>query len=86
MYNLDFLITMINSMILQYLNIVNNNNKLNIVNKSIIQDSVNELSQKQSIIQKTMEIMAYNDEELNQLSYNLALRYDHRTYCEYYTE
>ena len=56
------------------------------MNKSIIQNSVNELSQKQSIIQKTMEIMAYNDEEMNQLSYELALRYDHRTYCEYYTE
>ena len=38
----------------------------------------------QSIIQKTLQIMAYNDEELNQLSYNLALKNDNRTYCEYY--
>ena len=29
--------------------------------------------------------MAYNDEEMNQLSYNLALTYDNRTYCEYYS-
>ena len=28
--------------------------------------------------------MAYNDEELNNLKYQLALKYDHRTYCEYY--
>ena len=28
--------------------------------------------------------MAYNDEELNNLKYELALKYDHRTYCEYY--
>ena len=28
--------------------------------------------------------MAYNDQELNQLSYKLALKYDTRTYCEYY--
>ena len=44
----------------------------------------NEISQKELIIQKTREIMAYNDEELNLLSYNIALKYDKRTYCEYY--
>ena len=54
------------------------------MNKSIISNSLNELSQKQSIIQKTREIMAYNDEEFNQLSYELALQYDSRTYCKYY--
>ena len=55
------------------------------MNKSINFNTKNELYQKQSIIQKTREIMAYNDEELNQLSYNLALQYDKRTFCEYYT-
>ena len=28
--------------------------------------------------------MAYNDDEMNNLSYKLALEYDKRTYCEYY--
>ena len=28
--------------------------------------------------------MAYNDEELNDLKYELALKYDHRTFSEYY--
>ena len=35
-------------------------------------------------IEKIKSIMAYNNEELNKLSYNLALKYDKRTYCEYY--
>jgi hypothetical protein len=35
-------------------------------------------------IEKIKLIMAYNNEELNKLSYNLALKYDKRTYCEYY--
>ena len=66
-----------------YLNLFNNN-KYDILNKNIIPYSLNKLSKKQSIIQKTREIMAYNDEELNQLSYELALQYDNRTFCEYY--
>ena len=28
--------------------------------------------------------MNYNDDELNELSYDLALQYDKRTYCQYY--
>ena len=69
----------------KYFNYINSNNsKYNFMNKSIIQNSKNELSQKQSIIQKTMKIIAYNDEELNQLSYELALKNDNRTYCQYY--
>ena len=52
--------------------------------ESINQNNIIELPQKETIIQKTLEIMAYNDEELNQLSYPLALRSDNRTYCEYY--
>ena len=35
-------------------------------------------------IEKVKSIMAYNNEELNKLPYNLALKYDKRTYCEYY--
>ena len=68
----------------KYSNIVGNNSRYNMMNKSINSNYVNELSQKGSIIQKTLQIMAYNDEELNQLSYKLALKNDNRTYCEYY--
>jgi hypothetical protein len=64
------------------LNLINKN-KYNNRSKNII--SKNELFQKQSIINKTREIMAFNDDELNQLSYELALKYDNRTYCEYYS-
>ena len=36
------------------------------------------------IIQKTKEIMKYNERELNELNYRMALRYDKRSYCQYY--
>jgi len=38
----------------------------------------------QKIIKKSKEIMNYNDEELNNLPYQSALKFDKRTYCEYY--
>ena len=63
------------------------NNYLNMFNnryENITKNSNNELTKKEFIIQKTKEIMAYTDEELNQLSYELALKCDNRTYCEYY--
>ena len=44
----------------------------------------NSIKNKNKALKKTKEIMAYNDEELNNLKYELALKYDHRTYCEYY--
>ena len=61
-----------------------NNNQFNNLNKSITPNSKNELSKKKFIIQKARKIMAYNDEELNQLPYNLALKNDNRTYCQFY--
>ena len=36
------------------------------------------------IIKKAKEIMEYNDEEMNDLSYKLALKYDKRNFCEFY--
>ena len=39
---------------------------------------------KNEIIERVREIMAKNDEEMNNLSYKLALKLDKRTYCEYY--
>ena len=35
-------------------------------------------------IKRIHKIMEYNEEELNDLSYELALKYDHRTYCQFY--
>ena len=35
-------------------------------------------------LEKTKKIMAYNDAELNNLSYKLARKYDKRNYCKYY--
>ena len=65
--------------------IINKRDTLKTMKKeNINQNNIKELPEKETIIQKTLEIMAYNDEELNQLSYPLALRSDNRTYCEYY--
>ena len=36
------------------------------------------------IIEKSKKIMEFNISELNDLEYKFALKYDHRTYCEYY--
>ena len=66
-------------------NIINtNNNKLK--KKNLIDSKntmITELKNKE-IIQKTKQIMSYNDEELNNLDYKEALKYDKRTYCQYY--
>ena len=39
---------------------------------------------REQIIIKVKKIMAYNDEEMNSLSYTLALKYDKRTFFQYY--
>ena len=49
----------------------NINNKLNNENKELL-------------LKKMKKIMKYNDEELNDLEYELAKKYDKRNYCEYY--
>ena len=67
-----------------YLNIVNNNNKNEINDKSIAPNNSNETSQKEIVVQKIKEIMEYNELELNLLTYELALKYDKRTFCNYY--
>ena len=79
-------------------NIINDNNRnfLNINKKRkgnlIITNGSNRKFKRQTfptvskdkVLKRTKEIMAFNDEELNNLEYELALKYDHRTYCEYY--
>ena len=41
-------------------------------------------AQKKSVILKSKKIMEYDNEELNNLPYKLALKYDKRNYCSYY--
>ena len=36
------------------------------------------------MIKRVNEIMDYNDDEINNFPYDLALEYDKRTYCQYY--
>ena len=61
---------------------LNVNNKItnNFSSRNTNADSMNN----NLIIEKLIEIMAKNDEEMNNLSYKLALKLDNRTYCSYY--
>ena len=61
------------------INIINTKNDKN-TNRSILDCKMNE----QDIIKKSKEIMEYNDEEINNLKYELALKYDKRIYIQYY--
>ena len=45
---------------------------------------ISSLSKTQEIIEKSQKIMEFNDEELNNFSYNFALKCDKRTYSQYY--
>ena len=63
--------------------------KININNDQIKNKSSNaflatEALNKKDIVMKAKNIMAYNDEEMNNLAYKLALKFDKRSYCEYY--
>ena len=56
-------------------NIQENNNKTN--------QLLNIVKNKNTIIEKVEEIMKFTDKELNELSYDLALKYDTRIYSQY---
>ena len=64
-------------------NDVRDNNKIQINNNlftsNAIQKSVSRNNKKKSAI-----IMKYNDDEINALSYDMAIKNDKRTYCKYY--
>ena len=66
----------------------NNNNNININqnknNQCSKKNRVNYDIEKEKTIKKVKEIMNYNEEEKNNLNYILALKYDKRTYWEYY--
>ena len=59
-----------------------NKNKKNTINNFI---SENIPESKEMSIKEMEKIMEFNDDEINTLSYDLALLYDHRNYCQYYT-
>ena len=79
-------------------NIQNNiyfNNNSNMINnkKENLRKNTQEINRKknniknqseQKTIKKVKLIMKYTDEEINNLTYDLALLYDKRSYCEYY--
>ena len=60
----------------------NNNNMFNLT--SLLNQNEYKNMKKEEIIKKSKEIMEYNDEELNNLPYHLALKYDKRSFFEYY--
>ena len=61
-------------------NIKHNNYMINNNNKDIIIDEENN----KDIIEKVKKIMEYNDDEINVLSYELALKFDKRVFSQYY--
>ena len=78
-------------------NKINNSNSRNIFNlditdikRNIKKDNkkfnkrLNTTSNFRELLIKIGKIMKYNDEELNNLNYNLALQIDKRNYCQYY--
>ena len=67
------------------INLININKNSNLKRKNDISTNTNKLTKKEKeTITKVKEIMAHNVQELNDMSYELALRFDNRTYCEYY--
>ena len=60
--------------------ITENINNINSSNRDISKLKINE----QNKIKKIQKIMHYNTDEMNDLSYDLALYYDRRTFCKYY--
>ena len=58
-------------------------NNLNINNIKPINENEDQFKNKEIII-KVKKIMAFNDEELNIMTYELALKHDNRTYIGYY--
>ena len=53
-------------------------------NNNLRQKSKTQKTKNNAEITELKNIMDYKEDELNDLTYNLALQYDKRTYCEYY--
>ena len=65
-----------------YNNYINNNIRITTNNLSIKKRNSKESFLK--LIKSNQKKMNYNNEEINALSYDLALKYDKRTFCQYY--
>ena len=71
-------------------NLKNNNSSILNINKKKKRNINNTLPKtnskfnEQTIKEKVKTIMEYNDDEINEFDYNLALQYDKRTFCQYY--
>ena len=67
---------------------LNDNNILNINKKKKRNkkhfNSTNSKLKEPKINERIKTILEYNDNEINELEYSLALQYDSRTYCQYY--
>ena len=65
----------------------NNNHLKTIIKKVYKLEHKKEIKDKEIIkeIKKIKETIKFNSQELNDLNYTLALRYDKRRYCEYYS-
>ena len=82
--------TNINKNILGKILLIKNKNKKDLTNNNtqnfdkISMNKSNILLNNKEELEKTRKIMSFNDEELNELEYELALKSDTRTYCQYY--
>ena len=69
----------------KYINNYNNVNTFVFNNMELNSANIiNKAESKQEIIQKVINIMKFNDEEINDFKFILALKHDNRTYCMYY--
>ena len=73
--------------------IINNSRNINKIENNYISINQNKSSfltfnnsdlKNEEIKEKIEKIMSYHDQELNELEYDLVLKIDKRTYCEYY--
>ena len=64
-----------------------NKSKINSTNigEQSYEITLNPKESREEITNKVTRIMKFNEEELNKLQYDLALKYDSRSYCQYYT-
>ena len=67
-------------------NVNSRSNKIMIINKNIniLNNKSKTNKKKDNDSNKVKKATSFNDEELNNLDYELALRYDKRNYCQYY--
>ena len=80
--------TIFNNNFIHNIDIGNNNyNKIttNIIPENDEKENKKDINiKKRNKIERVKNIMKYHDDEINVMSYDLALQYDNKTYCEYY--